>query len=419
MNYIIFHIFLAFIFVFFSAFFSGAETALFSLNRARILDYSSQDDYTRKCIVELMNDYQRTLIAIVLGNMFMNASLSICINGIIMHFSKSPILSLIISLFISLIILLLGGEVTPKALAILNAEKISNIVALPLWYYKKTVMPLIILVEKFHSLIWNKIGRKQQPPLSHEEYYSFIEMAADIDAFSDSEKKIIEKILDFNEFRISKLVNNRMEIHCIKKTMTIEEVKEIIRKSRQKFIPVVNSSIDDAEMILSSKRFFLNLANNNLNWLQSDSCFNVTYIPEGTTLKKALPIFFQKRVPAALAIDEFGGVTGIISKKDIYERIFGEISEEFEKSNFLIKKINNSTWELKGNILLEDLKEKIPSLSIPTLEASTLNGAIIEILSDFPSEGDEVQLGNATVKIKEISKKHITRFEINIQKKKK
>ncbi|HRU01389.1 MAG TPA: DUF21 domain-containing protein, partial [Victivallales bacterium] len=206
MNYIIFHIFLAFIFVFFSAFFSGAETALFSLNRARILDYSSQDDYTRKCIVELMNDYQRTLIAIVLGNMFMNASLSICINGIIMHFSKSPILSLIISLFISLIILLLGGEVTPKALAILNAEKISNIVALPLWYYKKTVMPLIILVEKFHSLIWNKIGRKQQPPLSHEEYYSFIEMAADIDAFSDSEKKIIEKILDFNEFRISKLV---------------------------------------------------------------------------------------------------------------------------------------------------------------------------------------------------------------------
>lgn len=414
MYYLPIHILSALFFIFCSAFFSGAETALFSLSRARLLDYASQSQRKRQCIAQLMDDYQRTLTAIILGNMFMNASLSICINGIVSYFNNSQFASLIISLFISLIILLLGGEVTPKALAILNPEKISDLVAMPIWYYKKIAMPFVLIAEKVHSFLWNLVGRTRQPPLSHNEYYAFLDMAGDIDAFSKSERKILERILDFNELSVSRLVKSRIEVLCINEKMQPDEVEEIIRKSRLKFLPVVKKSIDDAELMLSAKRFFLLGKEKRLSWLQADCCFEAVFIPEQTSLRKALPVFFQKKIPAAFAVDEFGGVTGLLYKKDIYERIFGEIGEEFEKSDWTLIEKSKNNWIIVGNAPIEELKHKIPELSIPDFESSTLNGIVVEVLSDFPQAGQEIQIGNAKIKISKLEKNQINQFELTL-----
>ncbi len=232
------HIVLSCFFIFCSAFFSGAETALFSLSRARLLDYSGQSSWRRRFIVLLMKDYQRTLTAIVLGNMFMNASLAITINGIVGRFAANPALSLAISLSISLVVLLLGGEVTPKAVAILNAERISDMVAAPLWYYRKAVTPFVLVAERLHSVLWRFAGRRSQPPLAHDEYYAFVDMARDIDAFSESETRMLEEILDLNAIRVSKLVRSRMDISCVSEGMSAEKVEGVIRRYMQKFLPL-------------------------------------------------------------------------------------------------------------------------------------------------------------------------------------
>ncbi len=408
------HIVLSCFFILCSAFFSGAETALFSLSRARLLDYAGQSSRRRQFIVLLMKDYQRTLTAIVLGNMFMNASLAISINGIVGRFAANPALSLALSLSISLVVLLLGGEVTPKAVAILNAERVSDMVAAPLWYYRKAATPFVLVAERLHSVIWNFVGRRSQPPLAHDEYYAFVDMARDIDAFSESEARMLEQILDLNAIRVSKLVRSRMDISCVSEGMSAEKVEGIIRRSRQKFLPVARTSIDDADMMLSAKRFLLLGKEERKSWKDMDCCFEAAFIPEQTDVRKALPIFSMRKVPAAFAVDEFGGVTGIVCRKDIYGRILGDIAEEFERSDWQARKLDESTWAVKGNVMAEDLVEKIPGLRLPESESSTMSGILIEALSDFPKLGDKIAVGNCIATVTMLAGNRILGFELSI-----
>ncbi|HPN84611.1 MAG TPA: hemolysin family protein, partial [Victivallales bacterium] len=414
MDNIVIQIILTLLFVVCSAFFSGAETALFSLSRARLLEYAGQSRSCRIQIVGLMKDYNRTLTAIVFGNMFMNSSLSISINLMISRFSHNPTLSLVISLFISLVILLIGGEVTPKAVAILNAEKVSDFAAPILWYYRKSVMPLILVAEKLHSLLWRVVGRMKQPSLTHDEYYAFVDMARDTDAFNDSEADMLEQILDFEDLRISKLVRSRMDIKCISEEMSAEEVADIIKISRQKFLPVIKDSIDDAVKMFSVRDFFRLGEIKRADWKDSDCVFEAVFIPGGTTVQKAITIFEKRKIRAALVVDEFGGVIGVLARKEIYERVFGEILEEFEKSDWQLRKIGDSKWTLKGNIMVEDVAELIPGIRLPESESATLSGMVVEALSDFPERGEVVRIGNCSVKVTNLLGNRITEFELSI-----
>ncbi len=417
MNILVFNIVLTLFFIICSAFFSGAETALFSLSRARLLDYAGQSRPCRRYIVGLMNNYNRTLTAIVLGNMFMNASIAITVNGIVGRFSDNPVFSLVLSLSISLVILLIGGEVTPKAVAILNAELVSDFVAPILWYYRKLVMPLVLVLEKIHSLLWKLLGRTSQPPLTHDEYYAFVDMASDADAFSEEEARTLKEVLDLNELRVSRLIRSRMDIKCVFEDMSADEIEKGIRLSHQKFLPVAKKSIDDAELILSTRDFFRLAKDRRARWKEMNCCFEAVFIPDNATIQKVLSIFIMRKIPSALAVDEFGGVTGIICKKDIYGRVFGDIVEEFEKSDWQIKKTGDSTWILNGNIMVDDLAEFIPSIRLPESENSTLSGMIVEILSDFPKQGETLRLGNCLVSVSKINRNRITEFEINIEEK--
>jgi CBS domain containing-hemolysin-like protein len=288
-----------------------------------------------------MDDYNRTLIALVLGNMFVNTGISIIMSGIIGRFNAGPALTLFISLFVSLVILLICGEVTPKTLAILNAEKVSDFIAPILWYYRLSIMPLILTIEKIHSVLWKIAGRKTQRPLSHDEYYAFAEMARDVEAFSEHEHTLLKNILELSELEALFLAKSRAKIHCVNCDMSQGEVADAIRTSRQKFLPVIKKSIDDTVSILSARDFMRIPFEKRAEWSVQNCVFDAVFIPEKAVLQNALSVFIHKRIPTALTIDKFGYITGMLCKKNIYETIVGDIREEFEKPEWKIK--NNET----------------------------------------------------------------------------
>ncbi len=377
-----------------SAFFSGSETALFSLSRARLLSYKSCDSHLRRKIASLMEDYNRTLIVLILGNMFVNTGISMLDNELLSRFHFNEYLKLAVSILLTVFILLMFGEVTPKMIAILNSEKTSDLVVLPVWYIKRGLMPLILLIEKISSAILNIMGRKRQMPLSPGEYASYVQMADSLGAFSERETELIGDIFSIRNARVSRISRPRNFIECVRKDMSSEEIANEIRSSCQLFYPVAGKDIDDAEHFLSSKRFFMLEPEKRPRWFESDCVFRAVFLPENTSIIKAFSHLKKKKTPVALVCDEFGGISGILRVKDVYEEIVGEMEGEYETPDWEIRRFFAGVWHTGGNVLLSDIGE-ISGWEQPPDSPASINGIFLEKLGRVPEVGDVIEINHA------------------------
>ncbi|MFA7231119.1 MAG: hemolysin family protein [Victivallaceae bacterium] len=397
-----------------SAFFSGAETALFSLSRARLLSYRKDRSPTRQAIVKLLNSYHHTLIALNLGNMLVNIGISITDNNLINGFSGlNPILRTILSVVVSVILLLLLGEVTPKAIALIYAESLSDRIALPVLYFKKIMFPLIWLSNKFFAIAINLLGRKKNVPLTPDEYSTYLEMSTASGAFSREEHELLKAAFELRELEIREIMTGRVEIINLNKSTSPEEIVSIIRTERHEFYPVIDQDIDDAEFILSAKDFFLMSKTERPEWFSAnkDKClFNTVFIPINATLTLALAAMHEKQVQAALTVDEYGRIAGMITVKDIYSELTGDLEIIYDAPDYNVHKLPNNTWLIDGMMPLF-MFEELTGVKIPEeFESNTLNGFFCEEFGGIPQPGDEITVNGMKLRAEKISHHRVLRI---------
>jgi len=398
-----------------SALFSGSETALFSLSRARLMAWKNDKLISRRRASNLMTSYNKTLIALVLGNMFVNIGLSITSNELFGMMNLSPILSTLLSIIIVIVLLLIFGEVTPKTIALLFpeyfSEKISGIVSL----MRKVLNPLITLLEKTFSSILDLLGRKNSEPLNSDEYSSYLDMASAIGAFSDEETQLLSNIFALRENNVNRIMTSRVDIQCINHKTPHTELTSFIQKTRELYYPVMNKDLDDAESFLSVRDFYLTPINQREGW-KTNATFKAIYIPEGTSLTKAFREMKKNKVPVALAVDEYGGVTGSITLKDIYAELIGNINTEFEQPDWQIKKTGKNKWLLSGQMTLQDINE-ITGVSFEDTPLNTLNGLFYKTHKTLPQPGSILTINGARIKALKIQNNRIIEAELKIKEK--
>ena len=188
-------ILLLLIFLALSAYFSGSETALFSLSRARLLRYKDSTNRQHKAISKLMGTYSYTLIVLILCNMLVNIALTLSSDNLFhQHLELSPLYKQTITIAFAVTVLLLFGEVAPKTIALMYSHRIADNVALPVLFLRKLLFPLIWVMDKVFASILNRIGRQTPEPLNSEEYSTYIEMSVAVGAFIQSERELLESI---------------------------------------------------------------------------------------------------------------------------------------------------------------------------------------------------------------------------------
>lgn len=382
------------ILVLLSAFFSGAETALFSLSRARLFAFEQDKSPIRRQIAALMKKYNRTLVTLILGNMFVNTGISMINNELLSYLKYNQALTLALSIFISVVILLLFGEVTPKMIALLNNEKFSEFAAPLVSIFIFIMNPAISAIEKICSAILDLLGRKKQMALSQEEYQTYVAMAESVGAFDSRETALLEKIFALRVKKISQIATPRTEVECVRMNATPEELEKQIRSSCKLFYPVIKNDIDDSENILSARAFFELDKTQRINWHASTCIMKARFLPENTTAIKALSELKQSKTPVALLCDEYGGIAGMIHLKDIYEEIVGATGEEYEHPSWEMHKFFAGVWHTSGNLLVTDISET-SGWEPPPDCPNTINGIFIEKLGRVPQEGDMVLLNHA------------------------
>ncbi len=406
-------------FIILSAFFSGSETALFSLHKLQLkkMQQEERDKQAVKFVVKLLEDPQKTLITILTGNMFVNIAASSLATYLAISFFGDLGTSIAAGVMTFLILIL--GEIVPKSLAVTNAEKIAKRVAKPLNIFSSLTSPLV----KFFKLIINLPffslpgkAAKRKAEVTEEDLITLIDVGKDEGIIEEEEIEMIRNVFEFGDTTVKEVMVPRVDMVCIPVNTKLETILSLISQVRHSKIPVYEETIDNIIGILYAK----DLLTVYEQWYQGKDNFDLNlkkilrtayFVPENKKIDELLDIFQRDRIQIAIAIDEYGGTAGLVTLEDVIEEIVGEIVDEYEKETKLYEVIDNHTIIADGIIDLDEINELF-NLEIPKNDFETLGGFIYDLMGRVPKKGEKVEYQNLQIIIEQVVKNRIKRVRI-------
>lgn len=372
-----------------SAFFSGSETALFSLGHATLKRWRLNGNRSQQLVARLMDDHHGTLIAILLGTNFVNILTAIIFNRWMAEYGLSGPKGPVIAATLITIILLIFGEVSPKTIAYNLAPTLAQKIAVPIHLMYRTCqkLGLIWLLRSITSQLLARLSREEGPPaLSAEEYETFIHLGKDLGVFQHDEARLLELALRLREIAASQVMTPRVDVTTIDISMREEEIMEKIREYRHRLLPVIDEDFDHVVGLLEVKAFVMGSAAVRSDW-RSACVRPALYVPELSPLTKVLEQMRNDHQRLGFVVDEYGGVEGILTLEDIFEEIIGEIEDEYDTPSWQITELGVGHWRLSGMIGLHALDD-IVTCELPEVSADTVAGLLAEELGDLPKPGD-------------------------------
>jgi len=399
-----------------SAFFSGAETALFSLNKLHLKKLQRKEQTLQvESIVKLLDDPQKTLITILIGNMFVNITASSLATYLAIKLFGNIGVGIASGFMVFMI--LVFGEVVPKSLAITQAEKISKRVARTIELLSMILFPLVKLLKLLINGLYNLFrmnknrGKKE---ITEEDLITLINVGKDEGVIEEQEKKMIKNIFEFGDTTVKEVMIPRVDIDFAPHDISLTSIVNMIKKSGHSRIPVYEGTIDNIIGILYVKdilKIYREL-------FQLKEIFDVKkilrkayFVPENKKIDELLDIFQKDRIQIAIVIDEYSGTDGLVTMEDVLEEIVGEIIDEYDKEIELFKKIDENTFIADGMINIDKINE-ILHVKIPEDDFETLGGFIYKLIEKVPREEEEIIYKNIKIIIKRVIKNRIKRVKI-------
>lgn len=366
-----------------SMFFSGSESAIFSLSESKVavLEQKEKEETqrSRKWLLELLKNKNRTLSAILLGNLFVNMALSEILNKVFSErFEMGPIQNLVVIT----ILLLVFAEILPKLLAIRKAEK-----------WSITVSPLMRSWEAIVSRISEPLNRLSlalsrllpEPPksLPEEKLMEALEYADQQNLLDAESKSQLSATVDFHFDTVYSVMIPRSEILIIPHDLTPTQAKKTFLEAGAELAVVYNDRSEEYIGSLSL-RSLLPAVLKKQKSIRSRIRFT-PFFPEKMGLPEALQKLIDEQCDVGIAIDEAGNLTGLLAIREIFGKLLGE-SEEFEQQSGNveeIKKLSNNKYLLSGQLPLYEFNQHFDA-KLQSKNAETIAGYLIEELDGFP-----------------------------------
>jgi putative hemolysin len=375
-----------------SGFFSSAETALFSISRAKAVHLAKEKRLTNALIKKMKSDPHRLLSTILIGNNIVNVGASALATAITLNLVASNAVGIATGIMTMLI--LIFGEIIPKSVATRNNVLIARVVIIPLYWFSVLFTPLIFMLN-FIPKLTGKMQKK--PQVTEEELMTFVEVVEEEGGIEEEEKELIENIFEFDDTSASEIMTPRADMFVI----NVDEQLDLERIIRSGFtrIPVIEEDIDHVIGILNIKDLFMHQVTSSepidVRKIMSEPYF----VPENKKLDNLLHQFKKGKQHMAIIVDEHGGVCGLITLEDALEEIVGEIIDESDRFEPLIVKLKKDEWRVLGKSEIDEVNEKL-QMGIPdSKEYDTFSGYVLYQIGRIPEEKEEIPLGDFMVKV--------------------
>ena len=412
-----------------NAFFAGAEMAVVSVNKNRIKVLADEGSKRAALLQTLFEDSTKFLstiqVAITLAGFFSSASaatgISQVLGGWIAQFGipySNTIAVVVVTIILSYFTLVFG-ELVPKRIALQKAEAFSLFVVQPIYIISKILSPFIKLLSLSTNGFLHLIGMKTEnleEAVSEEEIKKMLETGSENGVFNEIEKEMINSIFSFDDKTAKDVMVPRREVFAIDIEEPLEKILDEILETRHSGIPVYEEQIDNIIGILQVKDVMIEARKKSFEEVDIRALLKEAFfVPDGKSTDELFREMQKTKNRMAVLIDEYGGVSGILTVEDLVEEVMGEITDEHEEEVVELQKIGEKEYLLDGSILIEELNEKL-NLKLETENYDTLSGYLIEELGYIPKDSGQCELDADGVhfKILEVKEKRIRKVWMKI-----
>ncbi len=385
--------------IFLSAFFSGSETALMTLNRYRAKSLADKGHKGAKLALKLLRRPDRLLGLILLGNNIINIFAATIATIIALRLYGE--VGLIIAPFVLTFVILVFAEVTPKTLAALKPEKLAFPAAFVYTLIATPLYPFVWSVNFFSNGILRLFGihadREVKPELNADELRAVVIEAEHF--MPQAHSDMLLGILDLEQVSVEDIMIPRNEITGIDLNDDWNDIVHQISHNQRARVPVFHDSIDNAIGVLHLRKVLNLFSRDELNLKTLKSLIVPAYfIPAGTSLTRQLLNFKDNRRRSGLVVDEYGSIQGLVTLEDILEEIVGQFTTDSPTRMPGIHKQDDNSYQIDGNTHIREINRAL-AWSLPTNGPKTLNGLILEHMEIIPPNGTSLMIGDYTIEI--------------------
>ncbi len=416
---ILFMILLQVVLIMLNAVFACAEIAVISMNDNKLAKMVAEGDKRAIKLAHLTSRPARFLatiqVAITLSGFLGSAFAAENFSGVLVDWVlglgvavPENVLDSIAVILITIILsyfTLVFGELVPKQVAMRKAEPLALAMAGLITAISKIFSPLVSFLTVSTNAVLRLMGidpNAQDDEVSEEEIRMMVDVGSEKGTIDDEEREFIQNVFEFDDLDADDICTHRTDVIMLDLEDSMEEWKEILWNTRHTFYPICDGSTDNVVGILKAKEYF-RLEDKSRENVMAHAVDSAYFVPEKIKADALFRNMKKDRKKIAVVLDEYGGVSGIITINDLVEQLVGDLGND-EEEELLIEKIDEQTWKIHGSASMDDVSEKL-ELKLESEEFETFNGMIYHALEGVPKDGETVQLEVSGLKI------HVTKIE--------
>lgn len=390
-----------------SAVISAAEIGFFAVNEMRLRALAEAGGKRAAMVLHLREQPQRLLSIIMIGDRLVDTGAASFATIIVLRLFGSEALAIVIGVLT--FVLLIFGDIVPKTLAAKHALSVVLFLAYPLYVIQQVMKPVLVVLEPIINVLTGGKG-VAVPHVSEEEVKIMLDEGGKAGMIETEEVKMIKNVFQLNDITAEDAMTPRIYVFALDGNFRLKEVQEQLFRSKYSRIPVYEGTLDNIIGILYRDKALIELARGRCDARLKELATPALFVPSTKPADDLMKQFQREKRHMAIVVNEFGGVMGLVTLEDLLEEVVGEIMDETDISEELIKRIGKNQILVHGRTEVRRINDFL-KVDLGD-EPSTVSGLIQEHLGRIPAVGEEVHIGNCRLVVHEADHKSIKSVQI-------
>ena len=405
-----FDIFVIFILFLLSGFFSSAEASLFSLTDLHVHKMKLDNYPFAGLVSKLLEKPQRLLITIVASNEAVNIVISILAASFFIGLFGAD--GQWVSIAFTATVLLIAGEAIPKTFGVTYPMQISSTISPVLTLIYRLEYPVVAILEKASGFIQHsRVKSHDADVLMEDEFKTLVHAGNLAGVVNESQKELINRIFALGDKPVTDIMIPRVDMFCLPVNMPVEEIIAVVVKERHERIPVYTDDRDDIIGILLARDLLAAVGLGRQTSIEK-LLIRPYFVPEGKTINGLLHDFQENRMQIAIVVDEYGGVSGLVTLEDILGHLFEEAYSGYNEAVNDCERIDNNTIIVPGKMPMEQFNNLMKT-QMPQEEFDTIGGFVLHLFGRLPAKGEEVSFKGFNFLIENVGRARILKIRIS------
>ena len=410
-----------------SAFFSGSETAFFSLSPLRLKKLEDDGEEWAGNVLTILRDKQRLLITLLLGNTLVNVVATTLVARLIINLvtesqlgqttfgNSSAAVGIALASAIMTVVILVFGEIMPKTVAIHSSTRFARLACRPLRVLLAVLYPLAALVIWLLKTLFpgsSEWNRKLGSATSIEEIDSYFSLGEEVGIIERDEKEMISSVFEFGDTLVREVMVPRPDVMALPINVSLESMLKFFREDGHSRFPLYEGNLDKIVGVIYVKDVLLRYEEIRENFDIFKLLRPVYFVPETKKLDDMLREFQKRKMHLAVVVDEFGGVSGLVTIEDLLEEIVGEIVDEYDlDEQETITLVEPNIYSVDAKVNIKDLEMEM-GITLSYEDSETVGGFVLEKLGRIPKREEKVEEPQAVFVVAEVKGNRILRVRV-------